>query len=70
MRCHELLCIGRLVSKADKVMYTMHILDSTNDPELDETICYEIIFSDSDDSDDSGPLFPTDNSDGESEVTI
>ena len=42
--------------------------DSTNDPELDETICYEINFSD--DSDDSGPLFPSDHSDGESEVTI
>ena len=25
MRCNDLLCIGRLVSKADKVMYTMHI---------------------------------------------
>ena len=26
MRCHDLLCIGRLVFKTAKVMYTMHIL--------------------------------------------
>ena len=26
MRCHDLLCIGRLVSKAEKVKNTMHIL--------------------------------------------
>ena len=45
--------------------------DSTNDPELDETICYEINFSDSDDSDDqSGPLFPSNNTDVESEVKV
>ena len=30
MRCNDLLCIGRLVSKADKVMYTMHIFVGNN----------------------------------------
>ena len=30
LRCINLLCIGRLVSKADKVMYTMHIFVGNN----------------------------------------
>ena len=37
--------------------------DSTNDPKLDETICYDF----SDDSD-GEPLFPIDSSDGEDQV--
>ena len=45
--------------------------DSTNDPELDETICYEINFSDSNSDDsDCGPSFPNDSSDREDEVNF
>ena len=35
MTCHDLLCIGRLVSKADEVMNIMHIYFVGNTPMSD-----------------------------------